>query len=533
MADSSSDVNSVYMIFNVDMLFRSIEKYLRCACGGSVNMSVNRILGLGCKVNIFCSKCENTKTFENCTKLGQKNNIYSINRQVTYAMRCIGQGFLGLKVFCGLMNLPPPVKQTTYDIINRHILSATSEVAIESAHKAAEEEARLTNSRDISVSCDGTWLTRGHSSQLGVCTVIGAKSGKVLDTEVLSLSCKSCQRWQNKTDTIQHTEWWEIHENECNINHSGSAGSMEAEGMKRIFCRSVGTHNLRYVNYIGDGDTKSFKAVSASKPYGPDIIIRKIECVGHVQKRMGTQLRKLKKEMAGKKLSDGKPIGGKNRLTDAVINTLTVYYGNAIRSNCNSVDDMRAAIWAIWHHKKSTDSEPVHNFCPKGSDCWCPYQRAVHEGTESQYHHKNNIAPAIMDTIKPVFITLVATELLRRCIGGHTQNNNESLNSKILKICPKTGFAGRRIVNIAVNDAIMTFNDGMKARIKVLKKLGIVPGENCHMVMKEFDEKRVRSANKRTAESTKEARRCRKRLRLEEEAKKTNEEGPVYGAGEF
>lgn len=72
----------------------------------------------------------------------------------------------------------------------------------------------------------------------------------------------------------------------------------------------------------------------------------------------------------------------------------------------------------------------------------------------------------------------------------------------------------------------MTFNDGMKARIKVLKKLGIVPGENCHMVMKEFDEKRVRSANKRTAESTKEARRCRKRLRLEEE-------GPVYGAGEF
>ena len=66
--------------------------------------------------------------------------------------------------------------------------------------------------------------------------------------------------------------------------------------------------------------------MSASEPYGPDVIIRQIECVGHVQKSMGTQLRKLKKEMAGMKLSDGKPIGGKNRLADAVIHTIVNVY---------------------------------------------------------------------------------------------------------------------------------------------------------------------------------------------------------------
>ncbi|GFT36203.1 uncharacterized protein TNCV_4778351 [Trichonephila clavipes] len=43
----------------------------------------------------------------------------------------------------------------------------------------------------------------------------------------------------------------------------------------------------------------------------------------------------------GKKLSDGKSISGKNRLTDKFIDTITTYYGNAIRQNNSSVSDMR------------------------------------------------------------------------------------------------------------------------------------------------------------------------------------------------
>lgn len=259
----------------------------------------------------------------------------------------------------------------------------------------------------------------------------------------------------------------------------------------------------------------------------------KKECVGHVQKRMGSQLRKVKENMRGKKLSDGKPLGGKNRLTDAVINTLTVYYGNAIRANSLSVDNMRTAIWAIWYHKASTDDHPQHYFCPKGLDSLCLYQQAVVRGTADKYKHKNNLAPAIMETIKPVFKNLVKTELLIRCVGGNTQNNNESLNSKIWKICPKTMFSGRRTVQIGVNDATMTFNDGMRARIKVLQQLGLVVVTYCSQFLQDEDEKRILSANKRVLETTKEARKCKKRLRLEEEAKLIQKEGPVYAAGKF
>ena len=84
------------------------------------------------------------------------------------------------------------------------------------------------------------------------------------------------------------------------MNHDvGSSGSMEGTIMAEIFSQSVEKHKLKYSRFIGDGDTNIFRVVSESKPsyiyiYGEDVTIQKIECVGHVQKWLGTRLRKLK-----------------------------------------------------------------------------------------------------------------------------------------------------------------------------------------------------------------------------------------------
>ncbi|GBN09075.1 hypothetical protein AVEN_126266-1 [Araneus ventricosus] len=80
------------------------------------------------------------------------------------------------------MALPASVSQKSYDKINDKILRATTVVA-NSCKKAAEE--LLTGSSDIKVSGDGTCNTRGHFSLVGVCTVIGAESGKVIDIDVM------------------------------------------------------------------------------------------------------------------------------------------------------------------------------------------------------------------------------------------------------------------------------------------------------------------------------------------------------------
>jgi len=65
-----------------------------------------------------------------------------------------------------------------------------------------------------------------------------------------------------------------------------------------MFTRSESLHNIKYFNYIGDGDSKTFTGIIDFQPY-PDFTVNKKECINHVQKRIGTRLRNLKKNTKG------------------------------------------------------------------------------------------------------------------------------------------------------------------------------------------------------------------------------------------
>ena len=97
---------------------------------------------------------------------------------------------------------------------------------------------------------------------------------------------------------------------------------METEGIKRIIGRSEKTRKLQYTGYFGDGDSKAYNEVENAYK---NIHVEKKECAGHVQERVGTALRKLKKETKG--------IGGTGTLTDSLIDKLQNYCGIALRSN--------------------------------------------------------------------------------------------------------------------------------------------------------------------------------------------------------
>lgn len=71
---------------------------------------------------------------------------------------------------------------------------------------------------------------------------------------------------------------------------------MEVEGAMKLFARSEATRKVRYKYYLGDGDSKGFQSVVESQPYGTNFKIEKLECVGHVQKRIGGRLRTLRKK---------------------------------------------------------------------------------------------------------------------------------------------------------------------------------------------------------------------------------------------
>ena len=71
---------------------------------------------------------------------------------------------------------------------------------------------------------------------------------------------------------------------------------------------------------------------------------------------------------------DGKGLGGKGRLTDGKIDLLHNYYGLAVRSNLDDVDQMDKAIKASLNHVASTDDNPQDHLCPDGEDIWCGYK---------------------------------------------------------------------------------------------------------------------------------------------------------------
>ncbi|GFT80364.1 uncharacterized protein TNCV_1190081 [Trichonephila clavipes] len=91
-------------------------------------------------------------------------------------MRTIGQGHAAMTTFCGVMDFPPPVaeKKISYNNIINKLQLCSKDVA----EASILEEVTLTNSSDIIISGDGTCKTRGYSSRVGVCAVIGDKTGK-------------------------------------------------------------------------------------------------------------------------------------------------------------------------------------------------------------------------------------------------------------------------------------------------------------------------------------------------------------------
>ncbi|GFU95102.1 uncharacterized protein TNCV_4138861 [Trichonephila clavipes] len=259
------------------------------------------------------------------------------------------KGAESARMFCGIMNLPPP--PTKFSKYNHILLQATRDTCEHSMAEAIREAVDENDGkRDLAVAVDGSWQKRGFSSKNGLVTVTSVDTGKVIDVEVFSKHC-ICP---NKTKHLQN----------CKRNFEGYSGKLEVAGALSIFQRSQSLYNVRYTKYLGDGDSKAFTSIVENKVYGDHCSVEKLECIDHVMKRMGTRLRRLKTKMRGQKLSDGKPLCGRNRLTEAEIDRLQAYYGLAIRRNLSSVKDMQQAIWAIFLHKLSTDENLSMDFVP-------------------------------------------------------------------------------------------------------------------------------------------------------------------------
>ncbi|GFV01001.1 uncharacterized protein TNCV_3336371 [Trichonephila clavipes] len=104
----------------------------------------------------------------------------------------------------------------------------------------------------------------------------------------------------------------------ANDNNSNIAVAVDGTWHKRgysslngVVC-ATSVENGKVIDF--EALTKYCSSCKEAKVYG-DTEVEKLECVGHVQKCMGTRLRNILKMSKGIKLSDGKNISGRGRLT--------------------------------------------------------------------------------------------------------------------------------------------------------------------------------------------------------------------------
>ena len=208
------------------------------------------------------------------------------------------------------MNMPGSLSKSSYKNINKKLNSAYADSAKVSMKNAAQEIRDVVNPNadtndvvDTDIFIDGFWQKRGLNSLKVVVTGISRENEKVLDVQVFSRFCHSFSKWESQKGIPEYQKWKITHT--CIKNHTGSAVSMESKGAINIFSNSVEKYNLKYVHYVGDVGTESFKEVVDAKLYG-DFTPQKLECVGHVEKRLGTRLRKLRNENKYEILADRK-----------------------------------------------------------------------------------------------------------------------------------------------------------------------------------------------------------------------------------
>ncbi|GFW05547.1 uncharacterized protein TNCV_437281 [Trichonephila clavipes] len=282
-----------------------------------------------------------------------------------------------------------------------------------------------------------------------------------------------------------------VKKRQCSCNHQGSAGSMESVGAYRLFERSRETRKFEYVEFYGDGDSKSHLAVKDIYGIGS---VRKYECIGHIQKRVGSKLRILKTKEKG--------LGDKGKLSDSFIDKIQNYYGIAIRGNIGNLKEMQRAVIATFYHCCSGKSNPMHGQCPLGCESWCAYQRAQSSG--KVFYDKNADLPmSIINRIKPTYLQLCDQNLLRKYHHGKTQNANEAFNGCLWNVVPKEIFVELQTFSLGTYIAVINFNKGFTGLLSVLEALDIKIGSYTLRGYAAIDQTRIEDSKRHSLPSAK------------------------------
>ncbi|GFT15757.1 uncharacterized protein LOC101238613 [Trichonephila clavipes] len=200
-----------------------------------------------------------------------------------------------------------------------------------------------------------------------------------------------------------------------------------------------------------------------------------------------------------------KGLGGKNKLTDKLIDRIQNYYGIAIRSNVGNLQKMMSSVIAAFFHCVSGKNNSLHGQCPEGSESWVVTKGQKQLGVPSKKLSKDVL------------------------------NCNESYNNILWNIVPKNIFIGLETFRLGALLALILYNSGYAGILSVIRNVNGSLPDSVAQELLTFDKQRTSTSLRHSLPIAKLSRKKKK----EKQARKTKStkdekaEGLVYSYGGF
>lgn len=240
--DTPVNPSLAYCFLEFVSVFAAISNNVACKlCHEEIKFSQTSKRGVGFSILMEC-KC-GEETISSCPKI---NYTYEINRRLVFALRLLGVGREGFNQFCGLMDMGAGMSSKMYEGCMENINIAASAVYETVLGKVMNKEKELNakhgnDESTLMVLGDCTVRRRGFSL-IGVSTVLGHYTKKVIDAVVKSGSCLECGKEQKG------------HEEKCSVRN-------ELNELGEMFGHSKEKHGVTYKKYLDSEDHDTVKGV--------------------------------------------------------------------------------------------------------------------------------------------------------------------------------------------------------------------------------------------------------------------------------
>ncbi|GFX85642.1 uncharacterized protein TNCV_2470441 [Trichonephila clavipes] len=264
---------STYVLMNNDMWSALLSNTKCDECDMcSLDVECNSAYGFSTKIELKCKSCRKIFNSVFSSPGDDDSKCFDANKKLVEAFLKIGKGHAALELFSMAIGIHAMDKKTFSKCLHKlyeekcNFKEDILEISRKVVRKHHEDLLGTANGViDITVSYDGTWQKRGHSSLYGIGIVINILTGLIIDYEILSKYCPECTTAKRDLgeNSAEYSIWYKSHQEECSENYVGSSNAMEVKAAEILWKRSIKNCGMRYVSILSDGDAKTYQHLSS------------------------------------------------------------------------------------------------------------------------------------------------------------------------------------------------------------------------------------------------------------------------------